>query len=77
MCRHSLIFQIFLKGIGKNPHFSEGGNKISISEGGNVSALEIRTISSTGVVWILNGMALIFSNALVICFPHPLTPGDG
>ena len=34
------FFQIFLKGIGKNPHFSEGVNKIlTFSEGGNVSAL--------------------------------------
>ena len=40
MCRHSFIFQIFLKGIGKNANSSEGGNKIStFSEGGNVSAL--------------------------------------
>ena len=40
MCQHSFIFQIFLRGIGKNPHSSEGRNKVStFSEGGNVSAL--------------------------------------
>ena len=40
MCQHSFSFQIFLKGIGKNPHSSEGGNKIAtFSEGRNVSAL--------------------------------------
>ena len=44
MCRNSFIFQIFLKSIRKNPHSSEGGNKIStFSQGGNVSALRSRT----------------------------------
>ena len=40
MCRYSLIFQISLKAIGKNPHSSESEKKIStFSEEGNVSAL--------------------------------------
>ena len=40
MSRHTFIFQVFLKGIGKNPHSSEGGNKIyTFCEEGNVSAL--------------------------------------